>query len=87
MYHIYISQYKYTVNTSCRRVGCRGPAKANAHKPNTQRRYAKLENLITVRPVHFYFSVSSLKKPLQPLNDSLINKNRAKGEAEHTNNS
>lgn len=33
MYHILISQYKYTVNITHRHVGCSRPATANAQKP------------------------------------------------------
>lgn len=59
MYHVFISQYKYTVNITCRHVGCRGPAKLiKAQKPkNTQHRYDKKKNweknLVTVRPISF----------------------------------
>lgn len=57
MYYIFTSQYKYTVNVTLRPVWCRGPAKANAQKPNT---HADMQNCKTSSQLDQFLSVCSL---------------------------
>lgn len=70
MYH-----FKYPVNTTCKHVGRGRPAKPNAQKPNTQRRYAKIGK--TSSQLNRFLSVFlQLQNLQQPPRDSLIKTHR-----------